>query len=233
MLESIYNPSFRPAVSPNALAPHALEAMPARRKLLQEGRRCDELFVVHRGWLVAFRQLPDGGRQIFNFWLPGEVCGVEFIAIQTAPFCVATLTACQLSRVPRDAVARRDIETSSALAALACRNSLILRERIVGLGRRTAPVRVAHLLLELTCRSRIGSGCNEPLPLTQLEVADSTGLTATYVNRIFRMMRDRGQIEMSREGLRLLDVPRLMREVRFNPAYLDEARIPAGTFVAA
>jgi CRP-like cAMP-binding protein len=232
MLAPTNNFSF-PAASPSLERLHAVEAQPARRKLVQEGRRCNELFVVHQGWLVAFRQLPDGGRQIFNFWPSGEVCGAEFIAIRTAPFCVATMTACRLSRVPLESVASRDIDTSRALAALACRNSLILRERIVGLGRRSAPVRVAHLLLELTYRCRSGSGLDEPLPLTQLEVADSTGLTATYVNRIFRMMRDRGQLEMSREGLRLLDVGKLMGEVQFNPSYLDQAYIPASGVLSA
>ena len=225
------NLSFRPLVSPTVETPRDVEILPARRKLLQEGRRCDELFVVHRGWLVAFRQLPDGGRQIFNFWLPGEICGAELIAIRTAPYCVATMTACHLSRLSREILAKREADTSIALAALACRTSLILRERIVGLGRRSAPVRVAHLLLELTHRCRNGAG-DELLPLTQLEVADSTGLTETYVNRIFRIMRDRGQLEVSREGLRLLDAARLMREVQFNPAYLDEGRIPIGDFLA-
>jgi len=45
-------------------------------------------------------------------------------------------------------------------------------------------------------------------------------------------MRDRGQLEVSREGLRLLDAARLMREVQFNPAYLNEGRIPIGDFLA-
>ena len=232
MFEPTNNLPFGPAISRTADTPRDIETLPARRKLLQEGRRCDELFVVHYGWLVAFRQLPDGGRQIFNFWLPGEICGAEFIAIWTAPYCVATMTSCRLSRISREILAKRDEDMSIALAALACRTSLILRERIVGLGRRSAPVRVAHLLLELTYRCRNGAG-DEPLPLTQLEVADSTGLTATYVNRIFRVMRDRGQLEVSREGLRLLDAAQLMREVRFNPAYLDEASLPAGAFLAA
>jgi len=233
MFEPTNNLSFRPAAPPTFERLRDVEMVPARRKLLQEGRRCAELFVVHSGWLVAFRQLPDGGRQIFNFWLPGEICGVELVAIHTAPYCVATMTACHISRVPREILAKRDVDTSIALATLACRINLILRERIVGLGRRSAAVRVAHLLLELTYRSRNGAGLDEPMPLTQLEVADSTGLTATYVNRIFRMMRDRGQLEVSREGLRLIDAAKLMREVRFNPAYLDEASVPAAAFVSA
>jgi CRP-like cAMP-binding protein len=219
MLEKDHLP-LRIALSLWLDAPLIVETLPPRRKLVQAGRRCDELFVIHSGWLVAFTQLSDGGRQIFNFWLPGEVFGVEFIAFRTAPYCVASMTACRIARVSREAVANTAGNAGTALAALACSNSLMLRERIVSLGRRNAVSRVVHLLLELTLRGRIASGSDDPLPLTQLEVADSTGLTATYVNRIFRRMRDRGQLDVSRHGLRLLDVDTLMREVQFNRAYL-------------
>jgi CRP-like cAMP-binding protein len=232
MLESQDLLSFA-SVWPPLNTPQPLEALPPRRKVVQEGRRCDQLFIVDTGWLVAFRQLPDGGRQIFNFWLPGEVCGVELIACPTAPYCVATMTECRLWRMSRETIARRDFDLSDALTALACRNSLILRERIVGLGRRSAHVRVVHLLLELTYRRRWVCGFDEPLPLTQLEVADSTGLTETYVNRIFKRLRNRDQLAVSREGLRLLDPSTLMREVQFNPAYLGKASTPAQTVAAA
>jgi CRP-like cAMP-binding protein len=92
---------------------------------------------------------------------------------------------------------------------------------------------VVHLLLELTYRRRWVCGFDEPLPLTQLEVADSTGLTETYVNRIFKRLRNRDQLAVSREGLRLLDPSTLMREVQFNPAYLGKASTPAQTVAAA
>ena len=219
-------PSVFPAVPPKALAMDGspeVETVPPRRKLVQEGRRCDEFFWVHTGWLMAFRQLPDGGRQIFNFWLPGEMAGVELLAFSAASYSVATMTACRISRLARGSIDAEDVFPggSAALTMLACRNSLILRERIVSLGRRTAFCRVAHLLLELGLRA--GLTCGEtmaPLPLTQLEIADSTGLTAPYVNRIFRTMRERGFLKVLKEGCVLRDAEKLMKLVEFRPHYL-------------
>ena len=55
---------------------------------------------------------------------------------------------------------------------------------MVSLGRRSAFLRVAYLLLELTLRQRKAEGSHQLLPLSQLEVADSTGLTSVYVNQL-------------------------------------------------
>ena len=200
-----------------------IETLPPRRKLVQEGRRYEELFRVHAGWLMAYRQLPDGGRQIFNFWLPGEIAGVELLAFAAAPYSVTTITSCRISRVSRDGIDASDVFPGglAMLTALACRNSLILRERIVSLGRRTAFCRVAHLLLELGLRAGLHKGeTMAPLPLTQLEIADSTGLTGPYVNRIFKIMRERGFLEISKEGCELRDTEKLMKLVEFKPHYL-------------
>ena len=223
------------------------EVVAGRRKLVQEGRPCEDLFVVHSGWLAAFRQLPDGGRQIFNFWLPGEAAGIEFFACKVAPFSVTTLTPCRVTRLSRDrlqAWTQASPHAAALLFGLVCRNNVILRERMVGLGRRSAFCRVAHLLLELAMRRNNGAipkNGGTPLPLTQLEVADTTGLTAPYVNRIFRSMRERGFLTISKDGLEIRDFDKLMRLVGFRPHYLqllveapadDDDRAPAAPLPA-
>jgi len=202
---------------------------------------------VHSGWLAAFRQLPDGGRQIFNFWLPGEAAGIEFFACKVAPFSVTTLTPCRVTRLSRDRLqtwTQASAHAAALLFGLVCRNNVILRERMVGLGRRSAFCRVAHLLLELAMRRNNGAipkNGGTPLPLTQLEVADTTGLTAPYVNRIFRSMRERGFLTISKDGLEIHDFDKLMRLVGFRPHYLqllveaaadEEDRAPAAPLPA-
>ena len=69
-----------------------------------------------------------------------------------------------------------------------------------------------------------------PLPLTQLEIADSTGLTAPYVNRIFKTLRERGFLKVSKEGCELQQTEKLMKLVEFRPNYLltdRDALMPA------
>jgi len=205
--------------SSNLAEGHATDhVLPAGRKLVHEGSPCSDLFAVHSGWLIAFKQLRDGGRHIQNFWLPGEVCGAELAIFQNAPFSVMAITDCHVSAIAPEVL--KSHTGGNVLNSLLCQTSIILRERMVSLGRRSAFLRVAYLLLELTLRQRKAEGSHQLLPLSQLEVADSTGLTSVYVNRLFGTMRASGQIEVSRRGIRLCDVEAFSREVEFNPLYL-------------
>jgi CRP-like cAMP-binding protein len=185
---------------------------------VHEGSSCGDLFAVHSGWLIAFRQLRDGSRHIQNFWLPGEFCGAELAVFRNAPFSVMAITDCRVSAIAPEVL--QDHIGGDVLNSLLCQTSIILRERMVSLGRRSAFLRVAYLLLELTLRQRKTESNHQLLPLSQLEVADSTGLTSVYVNRLFGTMRAKGQIEVSRRGIRLCEVEAFSREVEFNPRYL-------------
>jgi CRP-like cAMP-binding protein len=132
-----------------------------------------------------------------------------------------TITDCHVSAIAPEVIKR--YTGGDVLNSLLCQNSIILRERMVSLGRRSAFLRVAYLLLELTLRQRKADGSHHLLPLSQLEVADSTGLTSVYVNRLFGTMRASGRIEVSRRGIRLCEVEAFSREVEFNPPYLANA----------
>ncbi|MGQ7451865.1 Crp/Fnr family transcriptional regulator, partial [Streptococcus suis] len=62
-------------------------------------------------------------------------------------------------------------------------------EWAVNLGRKTAIERIAYLFCEMTERiGRVATGgpstCE--MPLTQVDIADSTGLTPVHVNRVLQ-----------------------------------------------
>ena len=64
-------------------------------------------------------------------------------------------------------------------------DAAIFREWMVGLGRRNAHQRIAHLLCEMALRFE-GVGLAQdhtfPMPVTQAELADALGLTLVHVN---------------------------------------------------
>lgn len=83
---------------------------------------------------------------------------------------------------------------------------------LVTLGRKTALERVAHLLLELferLRRSGLTYGLQCAMPLTQMEIADMTGLTPVHVNRTLQTMRMRGLVELQSKWLRIPDLSAL------------------------
>ena len=67
-----------------------------------------------------------------------------------------------------------------------------LREWLVNIGARTAEQRIAHLLCEMLLRLRsvgLTNGDAYELPLTQVEIADTMGLSNVHANRMLQRLR--------------------------------------------
>ena len=99
----------------------------------------------------------------------------------------------------------------------------------MSVGRRTAVARVAHLLCELYVRlGLIGFVENQryALPLTQIDLADATGLTSVHVNRMLRKLRDEELLVFRGGEVAILDWDRLQRVAEFSSAYLYLERRP-------
>lgn len=203
------------------------EEIEPRRKLLTEGKPFGGLFILKSGWLVESKLLRDGRRQILNVRLPGDILGLESLAYRFALHSVTTLTRCMVAPLDVDAfdeTQRRYPRLASAFFLLTLREEAILHEWEVSLGRRAAVPRVARLLLELDRRLRargLATGDDMRLPLTQADMADSTGLTTAYVNRVLQKLRSLGLIRFEHQVLQILDRAELARSAGFDPDYID------------
>jgi CRP-like cAMP-binding protein len=208
------------------LTKNTIELKP-RRKLIDENRACDYMFIVISGWMSEYRQLRDGGRQILNFRLPGEVTGVECLLYRTALHSAAAITQCTVAAVSREQfehTQRVFPRLASAFLLSSLRDGAILQEWAVNLGRRPAFPRIAHLLLELERRlhnTGYSNGAAIPFPLKQQDIADCTGLTTPYVNRVLQQMRGQRLIAISEESLQILNSEELAKAAAFRPDYLQ------------
>lgn len=204
------------------------EPVEARRMVFAEGRRCRTMYLLVEGWVAEHRLLADGGRQILRLRLPGEMAGVECMAYGVSLHGVQTLTRCRLAAIAADefTVLRRDHpRIVDALFLMGLFERAVSSEWAVSLGRRPAWSRIAHLLLELAERctlSGMAAGAI-PFPLTQQDVADCTGLTIGYVNRVLRDMRGRGMVDLQPHELVLRDADALARHAGFRARYLHPA----------
>ena len=59
------------------------------------------------------------------------------------------------------------------------------------------------------------------LPLTQIELGDSLGLSPVHVNRILQEFRKHGLIVLERHRLNIVDLSGLQVIAEFNDAYLN------------
>jgi CRP-like cAMP-binding protein len=158
------------------------------------------IFVVRRGWAFASKLLRNGGRQVVDFFVAGDVIGCAGAFLRSAQQNCETVTETVLTEIPIDALRRAGRQSPALMEALLtvlAGDRAGLTERLVDLGRRDSVVRVAHLLLELWRRLYVVGGASAsgyPCPLSQYLIADATGLTAIHVNRVLRELRENGLI---------------------------------------
>lgn len=201
----------------------------ARRNLIREGDRPDHILLMIEGWAARYKLLPDGGRQITAFLIPGDFCDFHVTILGAMDHGIATLTRSRVAYVPWQ---RMDelIERSSLAKAFwwaTLVDEAILRSWIVNVGRRDAFEATGHLFCELYVRMKnVGLVADRrfELPLTQEEIADALGLTSVHVNRVLQRMRSEALISLRQGMLTILDYARLEEASGFDANYLHLER---------
>lgn len=197
-----------------------------RRDLVQEGDRPRSVFLMLEGWACRYKQLPDGRRQIVAFFVPGDLCDMEIYILREMDHSVGALTAVRAAEINQDDFDRLMLDhprTTQALHWDLLVTVSVQREWTLNIGQRTAYERLAHLFCELFLRLRVvgltrGDSCD--FPITQMDLADATGLTSVHVNRMLQDMRRDGLIELHNRQLRVPDLSALMNVAMFTPNYL-------------
>jgi len=98
-----------------------------------------------------------------------------------------------------------------------------LREWLVNMGRRTADKQMAHLFCEIYVRlDSIGlvTESSFSFPVTQVELADTLGITTVHVNRMLHQLRDAGLMSLRGKRMTIQNFERLRHFAEFNPNYL-------------
>ena len=139
---------------------------------------------------------------------------------------IATLTPARVAMIPRERLEGL-IEGRPAITRAFLWTQLVdedtLRAWLVSLGRRDTLQRVAHLMCELYVRaSNIGLAKDGrlDLPLTQIVLGDSLGLTSVHVNRVLRKLRMSGIMELTAGSLTIADLDKLVAVAGFDGTYL-------------
>ena len=180
--------------------------------LARENGKPEALFYIQEGWACRYRLLSDGRRQITALYLPGDYCDPQWVLGGVSSQPVVAITNVRALRLPCRLPSRADFDGQHAFwKALA---GMIERQTnwLVSLGRMTALERIAHLLLELFDRMRqagLAYGQQCAMPLTQIEIADMTGLTPVHVNRTLQSLRARELIELQSKWLRIPELSAL------------------------
>jgi CRP-like cAMP-binding protein len=199
--------------------------------ILREGDHSPDCHVILSGLACRYKILPNGGRQIMAFLIPGDLCDAEIFILKEMDHCVGAMTPTTSALVSGEKM-KEMLRSAGSLAEALWWGTLtdlgVLRERIVDHGRRDAHERVAHLLYELLVRYRmVGEASDDAFEfaITQTDLADATGITPVHVNRILQRLREDRLITLTGKVLTILDAPRLKQLAGFNANYLHLDRV--------
>jgi CRP-like cAMP-binding protein len=208
-----------------------------KEDIIADGAHSGHCHVVLSGLACRYKMMPDGGRQIMAFLIPGDLCDAEIFILKVMDHGVAAITPTTTALIPADDMKALLRETSSLGEALwwgTMTDLGVLRERIVDEGRRSAYVRIAHLLYEMLVRYRmveLTDGNSFSFPVTQTDLADATGLTAVHANRMLQKLRADGLIQLAAGVVTVIDPDLLKEAAQFSGAYLHLDRVHDRTSV--
>jgi CRP-like cAMP-binding protein len=139
---------------------------------------------------------------------------------------LATLAPSTLGFVPHDSI-RQLIRQCPMIGDHFWRDTLIdaavFREWMVGIGRRSAYERIAHVLCEVLVRLKAVGLVSDhacDLPLTQAGIGDALGLSTVHVNRTPQQLRGDGLVTLRGNVLKVENWQGLKQAGDFDPTYL-------------
>jgi CRP-like cAMP-binding protein len=201
--------------------------VPAGHDVIREGDRPENVHVMLEGFACRYKMLPDGGRQIMAWLAPGDFCDLHIAILGHMDHGISALSDTRIAFVPQAEIDRLTRDAAGALNRAFWWSTLvdegILREWLVGMGRRSADKQLAHLFCELLFRLRsveVAKNGSFHFPITQDELADTLGISAVHVNRTLQQLRAEGLITLENKRLTVLDEARLTAFAEFDPNYL-------------
>jgi CRP-like cAMP-binding protein len=207
-------PAFRTFNEPELAFVQAFKAgeltVTAGHDILLAGHNNAQVFTLLRGWAFRYILMPDGGRQILNFVLPGDFLGLQTSVFDVMEHSVEALTDVQLCLFPRKelwSLYRDQPGLAFDVTWLAAHEESLVDDNLASVGRRNALGRIAFLLLHLFRRLEglaqvAGDAC--AFPLTQQHIADATGLSLVHTNKTLRKLVRGKLVELGGGRLRLL-----------------------------
>jgi CRP-like cAMP-binding protein len=175
----------------------------ARVDLIREGDRPGPVFVMLDGWACRYKVLPNGTRQVLTFLMPGDCCDLHIGLLAEMDHSIQTITPALVATVERDEmdiIMDRHRGVAKAMYVSQLVDEGTMRAWITSMGRRASIERVAHLMCELYLRARnigLTAEASLVLPLSQLLLADSLGMTPVHLNRVLKELRLSGAMSFS------------------------------------
>jgi CRP-like cAMP-binding protein len=198
----------------------------AGEDVISQGDRTGGVKLLLEGFACRYKVLEDGRRQVVAYFVPGDLCDLRVFILKRMDHSIGAVCASKVATISPENVLRLTHNYPSLTRALwwsTLVEEAIAREWIVNVGQRNALERMAHLFCELLYRFRavgLNDGMSCTLPLTQVELAETLGLSSVHVNRTLQALRKRKLITLENGTLTIDNLDELKELSFFDPDYL-------------
>ena len=215
--------------------PMTVRDLKADQDIVRDRDRPSQCCLLLQGFAFRYKILEGGSRQIFSFHIAGDIPDLQSLHLNVIDHSLATLVPSRVAFITHETILSL-IRDHPLLGDLFWRDTLLdaamFREWMIGLGRRDAYVRIAHLFCEIFVRLRavgLTDGLSCEMPMTQGELGDALGLSTVHVNRVLQELRTNGLISTQRGRLTIQDWDGLTQAGEFEPTYLHQGDIGSAT----
>lgn len=158
--------------------------------LFLEGDTPTSVYTLQDGWIICFKTLANGQRQVLHIGLAGDFIGyrsdfdkpVDYSVMALAP-CII----CSFSRRNLLSLMAQDGKLTERLLEIQSTNSEECRTRLTYIGQAPAKFKVAYFLNNIVSRLQergVDTSKSIYFPLTREEIADAIGITSVHLCRI-------------------------------------------------
>ncbi len=198
-----------------ACGKHALLDKPHRiyqrsATLFWEGNDFDAVYIMHSGSAKSYLILANGEQQITQFYLPGDIIGVEGFDRQSYGCTLQFLETSSVYRIGLAELDKRLAQSPSLQRLLfkAMSHALVEEQRLhMNLCKLNVEQRLAGFLLELSKRfEQLGFSQREfNLSMSRADIANYLGMVIETVSRVLTKFQSDGIIEVTYRKIRILD----------------------------
>ncbi|MGI1678380.1 MAG: fumarate/nitrate reduction transcriptional regulator Fnr [Cellvibrionaceae bacterium] len=172
------------------------------------------VYAVRSGCIKTVTISGEGQEQVTGFYLPGEILGMDGIALGKHTNSAVALETSAICEIPFSHLESLSSEIPSLqrhVFQLLGKEIAVDQQLITLLSKNSADERVATLLLSISSRNsrRNLSSTHFRLPMSRAEIGNYLGLTVETVSRVLSRLQKNMMIAADKKEITLLDIPRL------------------------
>lgn len=194
--------------------------------IVREGDRPSSSFIILEGFVATSKVTGAGRRAVTALHVPGDMPDLMSLHLRVMDCNVQSISGCVLGFVDHDdlrRLCRHHPRLSDVLWTATLMEAAVYREGVVNIGHRSSVARLAHLFCELLVRCTANKRLKDTrfeLPLTQLDLADMTGMSTVHVNRSLQVLRGSAAISYSHGTVVVHNWRKLSELADFDAGYL-------------